>query len=30
LTPIIIHGLYDFFAFMVILHTYRLEQQKTK
>jgi len=30
LTPIIIHGLYDFFAFMVILHAYRLEQQKTK
>ncbi|MDC9728399.1 MAG: type II CAAX endopeptidase family protein [Methyloprofundus sp.] len=30
LTPIIIHGLYDFFAFMVILHSYRLEQQKEK
>ncbi|BCG65061.1 MAG: hypothetical protein methR_P2874 [Methyloprofundus sp.] len=30
LTPIIIHGLYDFFAFMVILHSYRLEQQKVK
>jgi len=29
-TPIIIHGLYDFFAFMVILHSYRLEQQKEK
>ena len=28
LTPIIIHGLYDFFAFVVILHSYRLEQQK--
>lgn len=30
LTPIIIHGLYDFFAFMVIVHAYRLEQQKTE
>ncbi len=30
LTPIIIHGLYDFFAFVVILHSYRLEQQKGK
>ncbi len=29
-TPIIIHGLYDFFAFMVILQSYRLEQQKEK
>ena len=28
LTPIIIHGLYDFFAFVVILNSYRLEQQK--
>ena len=26
LTPIIIHGLYDFFAFIVILRAYRLEQ----
>lgn len=30
LTPIIIHGLYDFFAFMVILHAYRLEQKKAE
>ena len=30
LTPIIIHSLYDFFAFVVILHSYRLEQQKVK
>ncbi|MDF1583378.1 MAG: CPBP family intramembrane glutamic endopeptidase [Methyloprofundus sp.] len=30
LTPIIIHWLYDFFAFMLILHAYRLEQQKAK
>ncbi|MBE0470261.1 MAG: CPBP family intramembrane metalloprotease [Methyloprofundus sp.] len=30
LAPIIIHGLYDFFAFMLILHAYRLEQQKAK
>ncbi|MCF7969764.1 MAG: CPBP family intramembrane metalloprotease [Methylococcaceae bacterium] len=30
LAPIIIHWLYDFFAFMVILHAYRLEQQKAK
>lgn len=30
LTPIIIHGLYDFFALVVILHSYRLEQQKAK
>ena len=28
LTPIIIHSLYDFFAFVLILHSYRLEQQK--
>lgn len=28
LTPIIIHGLYDFFAFFIIVRTYRLEQQK--
>jgi len=28
LTPIIIHGLYDFFAFFVIVRAYRLEQQK--
>ena len=28
LTPIIIHGLYDFFAFVVILHSYRVEKQK--
>jgi len=27
-TPIIIHGLYDFFAFMAILQSYRLAQQK--
>jgi len=27
-TPIIIHSLYDFFAFGVILHSYRLTQQK--
>ena len=27
LTPIIIHSLYDFFAFVVILHSYRLEQK---
>jgi len=27
-TPIIIHGLYDFFAFIVILHGYRLELKK--
>ncbi len=25
LTPIIIHGLYDFFVFLVILHAYRIE-----
>ncbi|SMG67299.1 Abortive infection protein [methanotrophic bacterial endosymbiont of Bathymodiolus sp.] len=30
LTPIIIHSLYDFFAFVMILHSYRLEQQKAK
>ncbi|WP_428356450.1 lysostaphin resistance A-like protein [Methyloprofundus sp.] len=30
LTPIIIHGLYDFFAFVVILHSYRLALQKGK
>ncbi|RLA26097.1 MAG: CPBP family intramembrane metalloprotease [Gammaproteobacteria bacterium] len=30
LTPIIIHGLYDFFAFVVILHSYRMEKQKVK
>jgi len=29
LTPIIIHGLYDFFAFFVIVRAYRLEHQKT-
>jgi len=28
LTPIIIHGLYDFFAFLVILHAYRIENSK--
>lgn len=28
LTPIIIHGLYDFFAFVVILHSYRLAKQQ--
>lgn len=28
LTPIIIHALYDFFAFVVILHSYRQEQLK--
>lgn len=28
LTPIIIHGLYDFFAFVVIIRAYRLEQHK--
>lgn len=28
LTPIIIHGLYDFFAFFVIVRAYRLEQQQ--
>lgn len=28
LTPIIIHGLYDFFAFFIIVRSYRLEQQK--
>ncbi|NOQ14393.1 MAG: CPBP family intramembrane metalloprotease [Methyloprofundus sp.] len=28
LTPIIIHGLYDFFAFFIIVRAYRLEQQK--
>lgn len=28
LTPIIIHSLYDFFAFVLILYSYRLEQQK--
>ena len=27
LTPIIIHGLYDFFAFVVIVRAYRIEQQ---
>ena len=27
LTPIIIHGLYDFFAFFVIVRAYRLEKQ---
>lgn len=26
LTPIIIHGVYDFLAFMAIMHTYRSEQ----
>ncbi|GFO71575.1 uncharacterized protein BJAS_P1185 [Bathymodiolus japonicus methanotrophic gill symbiont] len=30
LTPIIIHSVYDFFAFVLILHSYRLEQQKDK
>lgn len=30
LTPIIIHGLYDFFAFVVILRAYRLDQQQVK
>jgi len=30
LAPIIIHGLYDFFAFMVVLYSYRLEQQRVK
>lgn len=30
LTPIIIHGLYDFFAFVVIVHAYRLEQNKMR
>jgi membrane protease YdiL (CAAX protease family) len=29
-TPIIIHGLYDFFVFMFILRAYHLEQQKEK
>ena len=29
LTPVIIHGLYDFFAFFVIVRAYRLEQKKT-
>ena len=29
LTPIIIHSLYDFFAFFVIVRAYRLEHQKT-
>jgi len=28
LTPIIIHGLYDFFAFLVILRAYRIENPK--
>jgi len=28
LTPIIIHGLYDFFAFLVILRAYRIEHPK--
>jgi len=27
-TPIIIHSLYDFFAFIVILQGYRLELEK--
>ncbi len=27
LTPIIIHGLYDFFAFVVIIRAYRIENQ---
>ncbi|NOQ65000.1 MAG: CPBP family intramembrane metalloprotease [Methyloprofundus sp.] len=30
LTPIIIHGLYDFFAFVVIVRAYRLQQQKAE
>lgn len=30
LSPIIIHGLYDFFAFIVIVRAYRLEKQKTQ
>lgn len=30
LTPIIIHGLYDFFAFIVILRSYRIVLQKDR
>ncbi len=28
LTPIVIHGLYDFFAFMVIVRAYQIEKQQ--